>query len=74
MDCSQNYLVSLDNSNYLAVVEYQTVTVNLPGWAIGVIAAGVGLIVIIAVIVIIVVVRRRKSSMNEGLNNTTGGN
>jgi len=60
MDCSTNYLVSIDNSNYLAINKYDSVKVNLPGWAIGVIAGGVGLIVIIVVIVIIIVVIRKR--------------
>ena len=75
LDCSLNYMVSLDNSNYLAVNSYDSIKINLPGWAIGVIAGGVSLIVIVLIVIIIICVRRSRSNMNMNpdMNNSMGG-
>lgn len=70
MDCSNNYLVSLDYSNYLAINHYVSVNINLPAWAIGVIAGGVSLIVIIIITVVIVVIRRKRRQMAAQFNNS----
>lgn len=72
IDCSSNYLVSLDSSNYLAVNKYESINVNLPGWAIGLIAGGAALILVVVVVVIVcAVIRRRRAAMMGGQMNGT---
>lgn len=60
LDCSTNYLASVDRNYYLALDKYDTVGIKLPGWAIGVIAGVCGVVVIVIIVVVVVVVIRRK--------------
>jgi len=61
--CSDNYLISLDSSGYLAINKLPLIVDDneFPNWAIGLLG-GVGGIVIIMVIVIIVVCIRKKNN------------
>ena len=83
MDCSMGYLVSLDNSNYLAIDSYSSTDadiaalVNLAGWIIGVIVGGVVLIIVSIILCICCCCCRRRSTatemaMNMNMNNTMG--
>ena len=67
IDCSTDYLVSVDTSNYLAISPYFFISIGLAKWIIGVIAGGVALVVIIAIVAIIICVRRKRARMN-GMN------
>ncbi len=65
IDCSSNYLVSIDTANYLAINYYDSVKISLPPWAIGVIAAVGGLIIIAVVVAVIVCyVKKKRAGMN----------
>lgn len=73
IDCSSGYLVSIDNSNYLAISPYVVVDLKLAGWIIGVIAGGVALVVIVVVVLIVICVRRRRALLNNTMNDTGFG-
>lgn len=60
LDCSYNKLAAIDDYGYVTINSYT----GFPGWAIGLICAGIVLIIIIALI--IVCVKRRKQKLLMG--------
>lgn len=69
--CSNNYLISLDSSGYLAINKLPLMSDDnkFPNWAIGLLGGVGGIVIIIVIVIIVVCIRRKKNNEMSNISN-----